>query len=166
MGPAARAAVMSDVPRDRAEWSWLVASGYTLYKVCLPACCTGESWMTPGGDSTIYTNERAGRLCFITLETGQKIQWYNDNVIGGRSVSRSGKIFSVRDVGRFILISFRSVRLVQFTVQLGKTSVTVVRLPKFRFPPTPILQWFTAYTQKINILKVPSSFIFRVINPI
>ena len=53
-------------------------------------------------------------------------------------VSRSGKIFSVRDVGRFILISFRSVRLVQFTVQLGKTSVTVVRLPKFRFPPTPI----------------------------
>ena len=44
---------------------------------------------------------------------------------------------SVRDVGRFILISFRSVRLVQFTVQLGKTSVTVVRLPKFRFPPTP-----------------------------
>ena len=137
MGPAARAAVMSDVSRDRAEWSWLVASGYTLYKVCLPACCTGESWMTPGGDSTIYTNERAGRLCFITLETGQKIQWYNDNVIGGRSVSRSGKIFSVRDVGRFILISFRSVRLVQFTVQLGKTSVTVVRLPKFRFPPTP-----------------------------
>ena len=45
---------------------------------------------------------------------------------------------SVRDVGRFILISFRSVRLVQFTVQLGKTSVTVVRLPKFRFPPTPM----------------------------
>ena len=46
---------------------------------------------------------------------------------------------SVRDVGRFILISFRSVRLVQFTVQLGKTSVTVVRLPKFRFPPTPMV---------------------------
>ena len=121
-----------------------MASGYTLYKVCLPACCTGESWMTPGGDSTIYTNERAGRLCFITLETGQKIQWYNDNVIGGRSVSRSGKIFSVRDVGRFILISFRSVRLVQFTVQLGKTSVTVVRLPKFRFPPTPNAQNYSS----------------------
>ena len=118
----------SQQSRDRAEWSWLVASGYTLQwraqpavtwqswvelasgytkYACLPAVLSaGERWVTSVGDSTPMRGLPVvgGKLKFIirlVAGLGNWMNWY-------RLISRWENCYTVRPDGLDWSVSFRS----------------------------------------------------------